>query len=91
MLRATTLPSSFYLGCLITFYYNETDTQCCVDQEMQKVKEKLIETLLTILNMVITTQTFLIRWKRVDNIPIPKKKSATLQKTSEVYIYEADW
>jgi hypothetical protein len=42
--------------------------------------------------MAIKTQTSLTRWKRVNNIIIPKKKDArSLKYFQNIHIYEADW
>jgi hypothetical protein len=42
--------------------------------------------------MAIKTQTSLTRWKKVDNIIIPKKKdSRSLKYFRNIHIYEADW
>jgi hypothetical protein len=42
--------------------------------------------------MAIKTQTSLTRWKKVDNIIIPKKKDARLLKYfRNIHIYKADW
>jgi hypothetical protein len=77
---------------LLTTYYLETDTECHVDQDLKKIQDKLLEVSLTIIKMARMTQTSLTRWKKVDNIIIPKKKDArSLKYFRNIHIYEADW
>jgi hypothetical protein len=66
--RTTTLPSGLHLGhykTLITTYYKETETECHVDQEIKKIQDEIFETVLTIVNIAIVTQTPLTRWKKL--------------------------
>jgi hypothetical protein len=86
--RTTTLPSGLHLGhnkTLITTYFKETE--CHVDQEIKKIQDELFETVLTISNMAIITQTPLTRWKEVDNLIIPKKANAQQINNSKIYTY----
>jgi hypothetical protein len=91
----TTLPSRLHLGhykALLTTYYLETDTKFYVNQDLKKIQEKLLEACLTIVNMAIKTQTSLTRWKKADNIIIPKKKNArSLKYFRNIHIFKADW
>jgi hypothetical protein len=64
-----------------------------VDQEIKMIQDELFETVLTIVNMAIITQAPLTRWKKVDNLIIPKKANARQikKKFRNMHIYEADW
>jgi hypothetical protein len=62
--KTTTSPSGLHLchyKILITNYYEETDTDCQVDQELKKIQDELLEASITLVNMAILAPTSLTR------------------------------
>ena len=86
----STSPSGVHLGhykALLETIYVPNDTQLVMDLEIFQKQQEIFNIHLCLINSVLTHGRSITRWRRCNNICIPKKPGALTSTNTETYIY----